>query len=237
VADRVAAAAGRASIGFVCQRAVGRVEVRVEGVEHLPGRGPVLIVARHVHHLLDGCVLWTGLPRPFKVLAASDWAAAGTPTARLLGWACRTMGWPTVLRQDAPFGSADHGSPVRPAGEQAGRALRVATRQSVAILTAGEVLLVFPEAYPAIDPNPTPKPDIDAWLPFRPGFAHLARLAERETGRPVPVVPVGFAYARLPGDRWRVVTRLGEPLRHEAGESATAFVSRVEARVRELSAG
>jgi 1-acyl-sn-glycerol-3-phosphate acyltransferase len=223
---RIAAAGGRRSIGLVCRRAVTRAEVRVEGVDHLPATGPVLLVARHVHHLLDGCVLWQALPRPFKVLAAADWAAEGTATGRLLGWACRTMGWPTVLRSGSPAGAA---------GDRAGRVLREATQTSLAILRAGEVLLIFPEAYPAVDPNPTPKAGLDAWLPFRPGFAHLARLAARDLGKPVPVVPVGFAYDRLPGNRWRVVARLGAPLTLQPGAANAAFVARVERRVRELS--
>lgn len=226
--DRIAAEGGRRAIGAVCRRAVGRAEMAVEGLQHLPAAGPTLLVARHVHHLLDGCILWETLPRPFRVLAAADWAAPGSRTAALLGWACRTMGWPTVLRRDAPAG---------PTADRARRALRAATDRSVAILRAGEVLLVFPEAYPAIDPNPTPKPGIDAWLPFRPGFAHLARFAERDGGASVAVVPVGFAYARLPGDRWRATCRLGVPLRLAPGERGSAFVGRVEAAVRELSDG
>ena len=31
-------------------------------------------------------------------------------------------------------------------------------------------VLMFPEGYPNIDPHPTPKPDLDALLPFQPGF-------------------------------------------------------------------
>lgn len=224
--NRIAAEGGRRSIGFVCGRAVGHADARVEGIEHLPADGPVLLVARHVHHLLDGCLLWQTLPRPFRVLAAADWAATGAPAGRLLGWACRTMGWPTVLRADAPTG---------PDGNRARAVLRAALDQSLAILRAGEVLLVFPEAYPAIDPNPTPKPDTDGWLPFRPGFAHLVRLAQRRDGLTVPVVPVGFAYQRIAGDRWRVRARLGPPLLMEPGEATHAFVSRVEAGVRARS--
>lgn len=224
--DRIAAEGGRRTIGAVCRRAVRKAEVAVEGLEHVPADGPVILVARHVHHLLDGCILWEHVPRRFRVLAAADWAAGGTRVAALLGWACRTMGWPTVFRAVAP---------AETEGDLARAALREATRQAVALLTAGEALLVFPEAYPAVDPNPTPKAGIDAWLPFRPGFAHLARLAERGGCVPVAVVPVGFAYLRLPGDRWRAVARLGTPMHIDARESLGAFVSRVEARVRALS--
>ena len=40
-----------------------KVKLTVEGLEHVPGSGPVLIAARHFHHLYDGCVLMKAVPR------------------------------------------------------------------------------------------------------------------------------------------------------------------------------
>lgn len=222
--DVVAAAVGQRAIGALCRRSLRRDAVlTIEGLEHLPPSGPTMLVARHVHHLFDGCALWTTLPRPFRILVAVDWAEQG-PTRRLLDWGCRTMGWPTVLRADAPAG---------PAATDAARLLRRATKETVALLRAGEAVLVFPEGYPTIDPNPAPRRGLDEMLPFRPGFARLAALAEKDGRTRVAVVPIGFAYAG--GPPWAIATRLGEPQRLGEGERPEAFAARVEDRVRRLS--
>jgi putative membrane protein len=226
--DAVAATVGRRAIDAVCRRSLRReATLMVEGLEHVPATGPTLLVARHVHHLFDGCALWTHLPRPFRILVAVDWASAGR-TRRLLDWACRTMGWPTVLRADAPTG---------PAAAEAARLLRQATKATVALLRAGEAVLVFPEGYPAVDPNPNPNPAqrhaLGEMLPFRPGFARLATLAEKDGRSLVAVVPIGFTYAG--GPPWTIALRCGEPLFVGEGERPEAFAARVEARVRALS--
>ena len=52
-----------------------RLDVEVEGLQHLPREGPLLIACRHVHHLYDGCLLLTAVPRPVHLLVALDWAA------------------------------------------------------------------------------------------------------------------------------------------------------------------
>jgi len=222
--DSVAAAIGRRAIGAVCRRALRRdADLTIGGLANVPASGPTLLVARHVHHLFDGCALWTTLPRPFRILVAADWATGG-PTGALLDRACRTMGWPTVLRADAPSG---------PSAGASARRLRRATRETVARLRAGEMVLVFPEGYPTIDPNPTPKRELDEMLPFRPGFARLAALAEQDGQTRVVVVPIGFAYRG--GPPWTIAVRVGEPLFLPAGERPEAFAARVEGRVRALS--
>jgi hypothetical protein len=40
-------------------------EFTVEGLEHVPASGPVLIVARHFHHLYDGCILLIIFPEAY----------------------------------------------------------------------------------------------------------------------------------------------------------------------------
>lgn len=223
--DDPAARLGRRAIGELCRRSLHRhATVAIEGIEHLPATGPTLLAARHVHHLYDGCLLWTALPRPFRPLVAVDWAERG-PTRRLLDWACQTMGWPTILRPDTPSG----------ASPEAARLLRQATKETVALLRAGEMVLVFPEGYPAVDPHPSPasRRGLDRMLPFRPGFARLAAIAELDGRTRVAVLPVGFAYA--PGPPWRVACRLGPPLSLAEGERPEAFAARVETQARALS--
>ena len=219
-----AAGIGRRAITAVCRRSLRREATpTVEGVERVPATGPTLLVARHVHHLFDGCVLWTTLPRPLRILVAADWATGG-PTRAVLEWACRTMGWPTVLRRDAPSG---------PAARAASQRLRQATKETVALLRAGEMVLVFPEGYPVVDPNPAPPRGLDEMLPFRPGFARLAALAERDGRTRVAVVPIGFDYDG--GPPWTIRMRFGAPLHLAGGERPERFAARVEGEVRRLS--
>ena len=54
--------------------AAGRVEMAATGLEYIPTDGPVLLVARHYHHLLDGVVLLVSIPRPVHILVTLDWA-------------------------------------------------------------------------------------------------------------------------------------------------------------------
>lgn len=223
--DPLAAAIGRRVVGAACRRSLRRdVDLRVEGLEHVPRTGPVLLAARHFHHLYDGCALTVTLARPVQILVALDWTRPG-PQRRLLERACGVLGWPTILRVDAPAN--------RPRPDEATRYLRRATRDGIDLLRSGRVLLVFPEGYPNVDPHPTPKADEDAFLPFQPGFVRFAAMAERDGRTRVPIVPTGFAYER--GPRWRATLRFGPPCSLAPGMEPAALARVVEARVRDLS--
>src|SRR5579871_5787692 len=63
------------------------VRVRVEGMQHLPRTGPVLIASRHYHHFYDGCLLLAIIPRPVHILVALDWVW-NAPLRRLMELAC-----------------------------------------------------------------------------------------------------------------------------------------------------
>ena len=45
----------------------------VEGLEHIPRSGPVLLVARHFHWYYDGHVLVRTIPRRLHIIVALDW--------------------------------------------------------------------------------------------------------------------------------------------------------------------
>ena len=79
--------------------AARRLDLRVEGLEHLPRRGPLLIASRHYHHLYDGCALLAVAPRPLHLLVALDWVTTRRDR-RLMEWACRMVQWPAVLRAE-----------------------------------------------------------------------------------------------------------------------------------------
>lgn len=225
------------SLRVMCRRAIARdVDVAVEGADNVPATGPVLIAARHYHHLYDGCAIGLAIGRHMHILVATDWlerAGARAAMTRL----CRAARFPAVLRPAAaerrPGLRAD---PARRAAFQneMTRQLRRAVSESVELLRDGHVLLIFPEGYPTIDPQGSVKPSDDAWLPFEPGFVRLAALAQADRRTRVPIVPAGLTYRR--GERWRLALRFGEPLWLEPGGDRDELARRVEARVRALSA-
>ena len=240
--SRPVEAIGYAVIDAYARRTLARdVELRIEGAEHLPSAGATLIVAHHYHALLDGLILLRHARRPTHILVALDWTR--TPLQRRgMELACRMARWPAVLRTDAFNLDRRHfeGASAYRLGE-ARPMLRAATRLAVDLLREGQTLVIFPEAYPNVDTLPSPKDDGRDFLPFEPGFARLAQLAQHDGATRVAIVPAGFAYQRLPGKRprWRVTLRYGEPrgaATHANAREVAALVADVERAVWALSA-
>jgi len=230
-ATAVAAALTRETMRWGARVVVARrLELRVEGLHFLPRAGPVLIAARHFHHLHDGAALVAVVPRPVHIFVALDWVRSRLVRG-LMERACAAAGWPVVLR--AGGRSLREGESAYRAGER-GVLLRRALRDTTRLLREGQVLVIFPEAYPNIDPGYTPKARDDAFLPFDPGFARLVARAQRGRDTPIPVVPAGLSYQR--GARWRVALRFGPPVFVDAAPDHDAFARAVEEHVRLLSA-
>jgi 1-acyl-sn-glycerol-3-phosphate acyltransferase len=174
--------------------------VRVEGLENIPAAGPVMLVARHFHHLLDGAVVVRYVPRPVHIVVGLDW----TTDASQRAWmerACRAVQWPILLR---PATLGQRGGYAR--NEFSGY-MRAAFRETTALLRAGRVVLTFPEGYPNVDPAFARKANDDTFLPFAPGYQRMIARAERDGTTRVAIVPVGFHYTR--GKRWSIVARFG----------------------------
>jgi putative membrane protein len=200
-----------------------RLDLTVDGLEWIPPAGPVIIAARHFHHLYDGCVLLSVVSRPTSILVALDWVKQPLGR-RVMESLCRAAEWPVVQRRGREeFGAGP-----------SGRGLHKAIRESLALLNEGNVLVVFPEAYPNIDPGYTPKSDAEAFLPFESGFARLASMAASR-GLTVPIVPAGFRYCQE--RRWRVHLALGEPVFVANTGAVERVRAEIEARVRRLSTG
>jgi 1-acyl-sn-glycerol-3-phosphate acyltransferase len=233
----------------------GRVRLRVQGRGHVPRRGPVLLASRHYHHLLDALVLLSALPRQTHFLVALDWVQ-GCSGRRLMEGACRAARWPVILRAEELRRQA-LARPGRPVyGEaEVGPYLRRGIAEGTALLRAGRALVLFPEAYPNVDPDYTPKGEGEM-LPFRSGFARLAILAAKGGakarggsrpagggGTPVPVVPAGLQYRLLEGRkrwlgaRWEVTLRFGPPVPvpDSGREALDATVRQVQRAVCRLS--
>lgn len=213
------------AIRAVCRLSARRIDLRVEGLEHLPERGPVVLAARHYHHFWDGCALVATLPRPIHLVVALDWVE--NPIGkRVMTAACRAAAWPVVARPDHPRHS-------QAPAESDAALMRVAARESVDLLRARRALLVFPEGYPNLDPGYTPKTGDTDVLPFRPGFLRFVALAQRAGIGPVPIVPVGLEYQR--GERWHLTIRFGTPVTPGAEDHRGDLLRHIEAEVRRLS--
>jgi 1-acyl-sn-glycerol-3-phosphate acyltransferase len=230
LAESLATQLAASAIRTVCQLAVHRIELRVEGLEHLPTTGPAVLAARHFHHFYDGSALIAVVPRPLRLLVTLDWLENAVGL-RLMRGACQMAHWPIVVRSN---------SQVRPSGvTRAGvtaagrRQLLTATRECVGLLRGGQLLLAFPEGYPNIDPSFTPKADDGAFLPFEPGFLRFVALAEQDGITRVPIVPVGLEYQRR--DRWHVTVRFGQPVMRSPDMDSRSQLAAIEEQVRRLS--
>jgi 1-acyl-sn-glycerol-3-phosphate acyltransferase len=202
------------------------LRVRVEGLEHLPCVGPVIVAARHYHHFFDACTLLAAVPRPIHFVASVDWMdRPGRRAAAGLGFAA--VRWPRIVRFDRHSETAHITDRVVQI-----RSLRGAVTEGLRVLRAGHILIFFPEGYSNVDPDETPKKGDDAaFLPFQPGFYRLAEIARRRLRTPIPIVPVGFDYHR--GRRWEVVLRFGAPI---AASDRDSTIRLIEDKVRRLSA-
>lgn len=216
----------------ICRR---NIKIAVEGLEYVPCSGPVLIVARHFHHLYDGCVLLRAVPRRLHILVALDWVQKRWMRG-VMEWACALTGWPTLLRVErlnrrvSKHSKGEHGAYSL---DEARGYLRRAVKDSVQLLRNGEVLAIFPEAYPNIDPAFTPKHDIDAFLPFRPGFAKLVEMLERDGRTKVAIVPAGLTYSE--NGQWHATLRFGPAHFRDDYSDSAHLVQNIERRVRDLS--
>ncbi|HEY8446586.1 MAG TPA: lysophospholipid acyltransferase family protein [Thermomicrobiales bacterium] len=191
-----------------------RLDLQITGKEFLPASGPVIVAARHYHHLYDGCILLATIERPAHILVGLDWVK-NRLGRRALTAACRAAAWPMIYRPDSPYRSDRHEP----------RMMLQGTRDALRLLQANRILIVFPEAYPNIDPGVTMKTAPDDFLPFRPGFARFARLAAQR-GLTVPIVPAGFFYHREQ-DGWHVALRFGPPMTVSASGSSPADLARI----------
>lgn len=215
-----------AIIRSLCRFGLRTIQVRVSGLEHVPSTGPLVLAARHYHYTYDGIAIFALVTRPLRAVAAVDWLPPGLLRG-LLQWACRAAGWPTILREPL------RGDYDRETERERRLLLLRATREAVAVLQEGGALLVFPEAYPVVDPHPTPRRAEGEMLPFQPGTLRFAALAARQLQAPIPVVPIGLRYTR--GRCWQVNLMIGEPLLINPGSDVDASLSALEAEVRRLS--
>lgn len=210
-----------------------RVKISAEGLEHIPRSGPVLIAARHFHYIYDGYILVRVVPRRLHTVIALDWLQI-QGLRLLIELACSLADWPVVLRGSEMQRHTENGRWVYQPIENR-RYLRQVMQAAARLLRAGEVLVIFPEGHPNIDPHPTPKQDLEEFLPFQPGFVKMAELAERDGLTRVAIVPAGLAYTSKRKKAWLARVRFGTPLYLDDFASPDEALHVVEERVQALS--
>ena len=210
-------------------------KVRTEGLDHVPRTGPMILAARHYHHLFDPVGFLRVFPREIHGVVTLDWAS--TPRVRrAMELATHYARFPVVLRKEMLVPGAD-GRCLNPNSAFRADEIQVYNercfRESVELLCEGRALGIFPEGYPNVDPHYTLKTRPDEFLPFRSGFARIAEAAAARLGRPIPVVPAGTAF--VPGRRWKATFRFGVPIDAPHPGGVRALVAVVEEQVKKLS--
>jgi 1-acyl-sn-glycerol-3-phosphate acyltransferase len=215
--------------------AVNASEVTATGTDQVPKSGPVILAVRHYHNHLDGLGLLAQSRRPLHIMIGLDWVS--TRRARwLMETLARGCAWPVTLR--AGEGGKDDAS-LTAAATSAYRPDEVrpyqyrAFRQCVELLGQERVVVIFPEAYPLIDPHAVRKPRQDLLAPFKSGFARAAVTAARRHDRSVSVVPVGIR-ADAANQR-KLAFAYGPPRLVTAKCDAEALVAHVKADIHRLS--
>ncbi|MCA9864470.1 MAG: 1-acyl-sn-glycerol-3-phosphate acyltransferase [Thermomicrobiales bacterium] len=214
------------SLRAFCRLAVCGIDLHVTGLEHVPTRGPVVLAARHYHYTYDGIAIYALIRRELRAVAALDWLPPGRLRG-LLRTACQAAGWPSVLREPL------RGMNDRETERERRLLLLQASREAVDLLRAGNALLIFPEAYPVVDPHISHCRAEGEMLPFQPGTARFAVLAARGLSASIPVVPIGLRYTR--GRRWRLDVAFGEPVLIGPESDLDERLATLESSVRRLS--
>lgn len=180
--------------------------LQVQGLERLPGDGPVLLVANHPNSLLDPAILVHVLPRPVHFGARHTlFAGPLRPFLEAFG------AIPLVRAQDDP---------------KAMRRNLKAFERYLALLGEGKVTAIFPEGLSQDEPH---------LAPLKTGAARIALQAESVHGfrLGLTIVPVGLQFE--PRRRFRSITfvRFGEPF--TIADLATSYAEAPRRAVEELT--
>jgi len=207
-----------------------RLKTVAQGLEHLPPQGPGIIAARHYHHLFDGLAFYAAVERRFHIVVTLDWAQ-DRRTKFFMSTLNTLARWPMVLRQEA----LDNCPAERRlySASDLRRYQLAALRESITLLEANRLLVIFPEGFPYIDPVFTPKTHAGEFLPFKPGFAAIAESAERVMHQAIPIIPTGIHYET--GSTWLAHVSFGAPVYRRDFPSRQDFIESVADRVKRLS--
>lgn len=169
--------------------------IRVEGREHVPAHGPVILASNHLS-FVDSIVIRLAVPRRVTFLTKAEYFAGRGLRGRLVRW----------------FFTAAGSVPVRRGTH---RAARAALDAACEILAGGKVIGIYPEGTRSLDGRLYRGRTGVAWLALT-SRAPVVPVALLGTER---VQPVG---KRLPRPH-RVTVRFGAPLRFIGDPTSAHF--------------
>jgi len=160
--------------------------IYVTGFENIPATGPAIIIANHNSSLMDAALLGILLKRKAWFFARGD-VFVNKPVQKILWWM--------------------HMMPVH--SHQGGKKTLDANHDSFSsgqqILSAGGIIVFFPESYSHIEHQ---------LLPFRKGVFRLAfdTATEHHFSFDIPIIPVGITYDDPVACRTTVQVHADKPL-------------------------
>jgi len=188
-------------------------------------------VLRHSHYPFDGLAFCAAVKRRLHIVRTLDWAA-NQRTKFFMTTLNHLARRPTVLREES---LAEVSEPHRLFTQASRRCYQInALRQSVDLLKAERVVVIFPEGYPNVDPHFTPKKSNDEFLPFKAGFSAIAESAERSLDKAIPLIPVGIGYEI--GEPWIARLNFGPAVYRRDFSSRQSLIALLELEIRQLSA-
>lgn len=164
----------------------------VDGLEHIPRSGPVVLCANHPSALIDALILQSALPRMIHPLARSG--LFRNPLIRPMLAVTRAV--PVYRRQDA------EGNPVT--NEDM-------FRKCYELLDEGGVILIFPEGVSHNDPQ---------MRQLKTGAARLVLGAIEHGVKNLTVLPVGLNFSEIGRFRNSVFIKIEAPLPLDMGSGA-----------------
>ncbi len=181
----------------------------LDGLEHVPAAGPVLVVVNHPNALLDPLLLRVALRRPLRFLGKST--LFRNPISRLV--------------MEAFGGIPVHRPRDRAAGADPGQN-EVTFARCRAVLAEGGWIALFPEGTSHSDPS---------LKPLKTGAARIAlsTLEAHPEAAGLVVLPAGLYYEHKATFRSRVLVRFGPPL--PVAEALEAYRSDPRAAVETLT--
>lgn len=213
---------------YAALRAIARVALRwyygdilVHGRNHIPSRGPVLVVANHPNALIDALLVGTTFPR--RVLITGKATLFEHPAMASLLSAIGVV--PLRRAQDEREGLRR--TSVSSRNEDAFHLVIEALRR-------GEVVLIFPEGI---------SHDRPSLAPMRSGAARIALRARASGVQGVQIVPVGLVFEQKERPKSRVLVRIGpvidlDTMHTSSGVTgAAALTSHVASALRAVTLG
>jgi 1-acyl-sn-glycerol-3-phosphate acyltransferase len=171
-------------------------DIRIEGLDRMPARRPLLLVVNHPNALVDA--LLAGWVSPRRVLITAKSTLFKNPLANLL---LRPLGVLPLQRASDLSAAGGTLDPLRN---------RDTFRAVLAALGRGGTVLIFPEGKSHDEP---------ALAPLKTGAARIAMQARDEAAAEpgsalsqLAIVPIGLTFERKDAPRSRVLVRIGEPI-------------------------